>query len=337
MISVNMYSRSECHLCEQAKEHLAELQLEYPHELVEIDIDNDPALVSKYGVEIPVVEIGPYQLKAPFSRQDLQVALGAAQDRARQLESFESPDFRARLFQGMKLTKADRFSHWLARHYMAVFNVFVLIYAGLPFLAPVLMVSGFELPARLIYRLYGAMCHQLAYRSWFLFGEQPFYPRAAAGVEGVIPFGEASGIDEFDQWTAREFIGNPVMGYKVALCERDVAIYGGILLFGLVYSATGRRLRAIPWYVWILLGILPIAVDGLSQLFSQPPFDNLPLFSLLVYRESTPFLRTLTGFLFGCMTAWFGYPMVEESMLDTRKYMDEKNYYLNKNRAQMKS
>jgi hypothetical protein len=32
----------------------------------------------------------------------------------------------------------------------------------------------------------------------------------------------------------------------------------------------------------------------------------------------------LTGFLFGFLTAWFGYPMVEETMVDTRKLVEAK-------------
>jgi len=44
----------------------------------------------------------------------------------------------------------------------------------------------------------------------------------------------------------------------------------------------------------------------------------------LPYRESTPFLRLLTGFLFGFGTAWFGLPYVEESMRETLGLMDKK-------------
>jgi hypothetical protein len=45
---------------------------------------------------------------------------------------------------------------------------------------------------------------------------------------------------------------------------------------------------------------------------------------LIPYRESTPLLRTITGFLFGFLTAWFGYPYVEESMSENRKYLESK-------------
>ena len=57
-----------------------------------------------------------------------------------------------------------------------------------------------------------------------------------------------------------------------------------------------------------IVGIGPIALDGFSQLFSQPPL------SLYTLRESTPFLRTLTGALFGLMNVWLAYPYIEESM-----------------------
>jgi hypothetical protein len=76
------------------------------------------------------------------------------------------------------------------------------------------------------------------------------------------------------------------------------------------------------------VGILPIAFDGLSQLLSQPPLN------FFAYRESTPFLRTLTGFLFGFTTAWFGLPLVEDTMVDTRKFMEEKFHRARLGRAQ---
>jgi uncharacterized membrane protein len=324
MVTVTLYSRADCHLCDQAKADLEALQPQHPHRLLVIDIDGNRDLQRAYGEEVPVVEIGPYQLKTPFSRQELAMTLGAAADRARDLEAINQADYQTRLERGWKVTGADRFSYWLSNHYMALFNSFVLIYLGLPFLAPVLMATGLSSPARVIYRTYGAVCHQFAFRSWFLFGEQAAYPRVSAGVEGLLTYNQATGLDDADQWAAREFIGNQALGYKVALCERDVAIYGGILLFGLVFSLAGRWTKPLPWYLWILIGILPIAVDGMSQILSQPPLNAIPPFNAIPYRESTPFLRTLTGGLFGLTTAWFGYPMVEETMRDTRRFMAAK-------------
>jgi uncharacterized membrane protein len=322
MITVTLFSRTDCHLCEQAEVDLRQLQSELPHKLVVIDVDSDVDLRRAYGFEVPVVEVGPYKLRAPFDQQELRITLMAAQDRKEQLESLGDPTYKVLVERGQTWTRADGMAYWLSNHYLALFNVFVLVYLGLPLLAPVLVKAGMDLPASFIYRLYSTMCHQWSFRSFFFFGEQAVYPRAQAGVEGVLTFNQATGMGEGNSAeeliTARQFIGNETVGYKVALCERDISIWVGILLFGVAYSLTGRRLPALPWYFWILLGMVPIGFDGVSQLLSQPPFN------FYAYRESTPLLRTLTGGLFGFTTAWFGYPLTEEAMADTRRIMASK-------------
>ncbi|OQY33726.1 MAG: hypothetical protein B6I38_03185 [Anaerolineaceae bacterium 4572_5.1] len=108
----------------------------------------------------------------------------------------------------------------------------------------------------------------------------------------------------------------------MALCERDIAIYGAMLFFALLFSVTGRRIPPLHWVLWLLIGLGPVGLDGFSQIISQ--FEIQALASVLPYRESTPFLRTLTGFLFGFSTAWFGFPYVEESMRETRQFLIKK-------------
>jgi uncharacterized membrane protein len=119
-------------------------------------------------------------------------------------------------------------------------------------------------------------------------------------------------LDEENLTAARRFVGDEHLGYKVALCERDVAIYGGIFLGGLVFGLIRSRLKPLPVWLWLLLGVLPIALDGGTQLLSAFDFFSFPV------RESTPLLRTITGLLFGLMNVWLAYPYVEESMLETR-------------------
>lgn len=319
MITVTLYSRSDCHLCVQAEEDLKALQIQMPHRLDIVDVDSSPELQEKYGFEVPVVEVGPYRLRTPFGPQELLMTLGAARDRENQIDELDRLSDRG---LSMKWTGADRFTYWFSRHYVAVLNFFVILYLGLPVLAPVMMKAGIEAPARLIYRGYGLVCHQLAFRSFFILGEQFVYPREAAGVAGLLTYAQATGQNEAstveDLYQARNFTGNDVVGYKIALCERDMAIYFGILVFGILFALANRRIPKLPWYLWLLLGILPIALDGMSQLLSQPPMDFLP------FRESTPLLRTLTGFLFGFTTAWFGYPLVEETMAESRQMMSRK-------------
>ena len=328
MLTVTLYTRKDCHLCEQAKADLESIQETYPHRLVEIDIDTDPALQKRYLVEIPVVEVGPYALKAPFDKQKLMMTLGAAGDRRGQLDKLGRPDHYERVRRGQTISGSDRAMAWVSRHYLAMINFFILLYFGLPILAPVLMKAGATLPANVIYTIYKPLCHQFGFRSFFLFGEQPYYPLQEAGISGVKTFEQVTGFQDLSnpaslaRFQARQFTGNEAVGYKMALCERDMAIYGSILLFGLVYAATGRRMKPLHWALWILIGMAPIGLDGFSQLFSQMNWQWLA--SVLPYRESTPLLRVLTGVLFGFTTAWFAYPYMEESMAETRQFFIKK-------------
>ena len=327
MITVTLYMRKECHLCEQAKADLESLQSVVPHKLVEVDIDTDSALQSQYLLEIPVVEAGPFKLKAPFTRTELQVTLGAAADRKAHLEKLGDKSYQERVERGQKVTGSDRFSYWMAKHYMLVFNLFLLLYIGLPFLAPVFKEIGWEIPAQVIYKVYSPLCHQWGFRSFFLFGEQPYYPHAAANMPGLITFEAATGIsDQTDpsRSQARLFEGNPLLGYKVALCERDVAIWGAMLLFGIIFVVTGHRFPKLHWMIWLLVGLVPIGLDGFSQLLSQLPAPYNFLQVILLYRESTPLLRSSTGFLFGFMTAWLLFTNLEETMADTRRMLAKK-------------
>ena len=323
MINVTLYVRQDCPECDQVKADLDALQDEYPHKLVILDVDSDETLQEKFE-SVPVVVIGPYQREAPITRQDLQVSLGAAQHRDDQLTAVDDSKHKFQKERGSQISRADRFSFWLSKNYIWVLNTLVFLYVGLSFLAPMLMSIGWVTPAKVIYKGYSVVCHNLAYRSWFLFGEQPVYPREAANVPGYATYGEITGNGEGNTYQeiidARTYVGDAQYGYKVAFCERDVAIYAAILVFGLLFAFTGRKMKAIPWWIWISVGMGPIALDGFSQLLSQ--MDSIPILGDLIfwdYRESTPFLRTLTGGIFGFMTAWFGYPMFEETMRDTRR------------------
>lgn len=329
MLNVTLFTKKDCKLCDEVKADLNALQEQYPHRLVEVDIESDAAIYEKFRNIIPEVEVGPYKIQAPISRQKLQMTLGAASDRKNQLEKLDDPVYKYKMEKGMKLSTGDRVSFWIAKRYLLLLNLFMLIYVGLPFLAPTLMKLGAEVPAQIIYRVYKPLCHQFAFRSFFLFGEQPFYPLAEANLGGYKTFEEATGIAGVDdpynvaRFEARNYIGDETLGYKVALCERDVAIYIAILFFGITFGLTGRRFKSLHWLAWILLGIAPIGLDGFSQLFSQFNWDWLN--ALLPYRESTPFLRVLTGALFGLFTAWFAYPNIEESMNETRQYYIKKS------------
>lgn len=331
MITVTLYTRAGCELCKQAEEDLKALQEEIPHQLAILDIDSDPSMRDTFALEIPVVEAGPFRLKAPFSRQELKMTLGAAADRRSQLESINDKTFQVNTSRTQTISKADKISYWISKHYLAIFNLFLILYIGIPFLAPIFKEAGWNTPAEMIYKIYRPLCHQWAFRSFFLFGEQAYYPHAAAKIPAVLTFEQVSGITDLtdpSRLQARVYEGNSLLGYKIALCERDVAIWGAMALFGVIYALTGRKLPKLHWLIWVLVGLGPIGLDGFSQLFSQIPSTFIQ--SILPYRESTPLLRTLTGFLFGLTTAWFMFPLIEESMADTRRLLAKKFAVLKK-------
>ena len=236
----------------------------------------------------------------------------------------------------------DRIFYTLARRWLLFINLAVGIYVALPILAPVLMNAGMTGPANLLYRAYSPMCHQLASRSFFLFGEQPAYPRAIAGssltpieafMPGIPEFAEASADPA--QWStfllpARAFRGNEQMGYKMAICQRDIGIYLSILVGGLIYGVVRRRgpVKPMPFWLFLIIGLGPIALDGFSQLFSQM-FVGLgmeSLTSLFPLRESSPLLRSLTGVIMGLSVVWLIYPRLDDQFTmtanDTRRRLD---------------
>jgi uncharacterized membrane protein len=170
----------------------------------------------------------------------------------------------------------------------------VAVFVGLPLLAPFLMAAGRPDLANPIYAAYKLVCHQWAFRSYFLLGEQAAY--------GPAVLADLVGADRM-----YGFVGDPTLGYKVAFCERDLAIYLSVLLAGLAYAFWRERVNGLGIWTYSLL-IAPMAVDGFTQLFG--------------WRESTPELRTITGALFGLASVWLIYPRVDEVLRhETRSFM----------------
>ncbi|MFQ6016379.1 MAG: DUF2085 domain-containing protein, partial [Anaerolineae bacterium] len=100
-----------------------------------------------------------------------------------------------------------------------------------------------------------------------------------------------------------------LFGYPAAIDHRLTALYGSLLVGGLLFALVRRRLQPLNWRLYLLIAIVPMALDGLTQLFG--------------FRESNWLLRTITGALFGLASVWLLYPHLERSMRDIQSEMEK--------------
>jgi uncharacterized membrane protein len=214
-----------------------------------------------------------------------------------------------------------------SRHWLAWINLLWGILIGLPWLAPVMMHLGTTRWARAIYAFYGLLCHQLANRSFFLFGPKWMYSYNALLIYAA---------DAYTVPGLRAFIGNPELGYKVAWSDRMVSLYGGIFLGGIIFALLRRRLKLFKWVIPLLM-IVPIVIDGgthmisdLSGIGSGFRYNNAWLAYLT--RNSFPpgfyvgnelgsfnsWMRLITGSLAGLAITWLVYPLLDSAFRDTQ-------------------
>ena len=238
--------------------------------------------------------------------------------------------------------RRDRLLLAICRRWLDLATLLLTLFVALPFAAPLLMNIGLQGPGRIIYTLYSPFCHQFAFRSFFIGGQQTVWPRELAGLEGkafedaalASPafrelFARYAGLDVAAisrtdlltytpalQFAARAFQGDEVLGYKLTLCERDIVIYLAMLGGAVLYRRWRSRLRPAPILLYVLLGLAPIGIDGFSQLLGYSPFG------LWQARETTPAFRVVTGMLFGLMNVWLGFPWLELSFRELREPLD---------------
>ncbi|MBI3941769.1 MAG: DUF2085 domain-containing protein [Chloroflexi bacterium] len=224
----------------------------------------------------------------------------------------------------------------VCKHWLLLINVSLGIFVSLPWLAPVLMEEGFPQPANAIYFVYGFTCHQLPQRSYFLFGEKFMYSRAE--IQAVWP------VDNI--FIERQFIGTREMGYKVAYSDRMVSLYTAIFIGSLLFGLVRRRLRPLRLKWFVLLGIVPLFIDGFSHLVNDVSgwgfrdnnawlvrFIGTPLDPGFLIGDAVGslnwWLRLVTGLLFGFTAVWLIFPYIERGLEKTLAIQDHDLRQLN--------
>ena len=208
--------------------------------------------------------------------------------------------------------RLNRAVFWLAKHWLVAFSALIALYLLGAILPAVLMRLGAARAASILYALYSPFCHQYPFRSWFLFGSRAAYPLQAP-------------VEVLEMNALRTFVGDPHTGYKIALCQRDIALYGAMLLYGIIFGVLPRRerVRPLPGWLFFVFCVLPIALDGGVQWLSYAVWQFFPALLSAPF-ETIPLLRTLTGALFGAGITAVAYPYLRDYFAEVRAALREK-------------
>lgn len=244
-----------------------------------------------------------------------------------------------------------RATYFFVRYWLVLFLALFGIYNILPFVAPVAMRLGWTPIGSAIYDLYATQCHQMAQRSFFLFGAQPMYNL------DELPLG-LTDKSLSDMLILRGFRGDDVFGWKVAWSDRMVYMYGSLWIISAVYWVLSRRRPWKPLRIWIVaLLLVPMALDGITHLLSDGNglsagfrYDNAWLATLTnnvfadsFYRGDTlgsfnSLIRFVTGVLFAVATGGLALPLLDREMKRSESALTAKlNAYDRKTRSALQA
>jgi glutaredoxin len=98
MVTVTIYSKKECHLCDIAKEELEKLRFDFEFSFKEVDIEKDKIAFEKYKYLIPVIEVDgeiistykvfPNKMKALLKLTDILTKTGSKGQESSRLQSW---------------------------------------------------------------------------------------------------------------------------------------------------------------------------------------------------------------------------------------------------------
>ncbi len=149
--------------------------------------------------------------------------------------------------------------------------------------------------ATFLYNLFSFLCHQRDSRSICISSNMEL----VNCIENPLLFQESNNMILYDDGKIK---------YKFFVCARDVAIYTWITIGLLCYKVFRKDINsAEPVNIkWIILSMIPIAVDGGLQTLSEIGF-SIPLIG---FYESNNSMRILTGSIAGFAVGYAITPLV---------------------------
>jgi uncharacterized membrane protein len=281
---ITLYSKPECHLCDDALVMLNRLAPQYGLSIREVNILDDPALVEAYGEKIPVIIAGDGaigRLVAPIDEKELRHYLGMAKDRLAA----------ANVVQGPPDFWLDRLVTFIGRRWLMLTNLALGLFVGLPWLAAIFASLGLWALADPIYTAYAFQCHQLPERAATIFGyEVAQCIRCSALYGGMFLFGLAFGLARDRKVPWLQWLLRPLPWYLFLL------FLVPILADGITHMAGIR----------VLSDYTVQAQFGTFEIGAHPFSFNW-------------WLRIFTGLLAGLGAVWFAYPRMSRSMQESEE------------------
>lgn len=178
---------------------------------------------------------------------------------------------------------------------------------GLIFLPALLYKVGLTGASKALYFMLGFLCHQMPQRSFFLFGKDFTYSQEQ--LMTTLKWGQMFTLDIKERFTCSEDYG-----CKLGVCSRCTGIYTG-LFSGMLGAGVFRKTK-VP-KIWVLIFLVPMAIDGTIQLIAALLNPAHPLY------ESNNKLRFITGFLFGLGFSLFAFSKLLQELEDAQLFVDQ--------------
>jgi uncharacterized membrane protein len=141
----------------------------------------------------------------------------------------------------------------------------------------------------------------------------------------------------------RQFIGNEIMGWKVAWSDRMVSFYTSIWIFAALWYPFREKIKTLKWWGFAIL-LLPMALDGGTHMVSDfagfgNGFRDTNMWLAALTQNALPatfyagdalgsfnsLMRFITGLLAGLGIVWLAFPYIFQTQ-NYNQQLDELSY-----------